>query len=145
MHKIRLKKNTIRILSIAVCICFYFLPVFSQSNDYFLKSSDAEFAMEVSRGDKGIDIALLLSKASQFDFVTIEKSADSQTGFSQCKYIKFNESANDSVVIVKRDVYPLTSADDVYYRLKTVTKEGVTRVYPAVRLPALHEDRKLKE
>lgn len=119
-------------------------PSFSQNNDYFLKSSDNEVAIEVSRGAEGIEIALLFTKASQFEYVTIEKSADSQNNFSQCKYIKFNESANDSVVIVKRDVYPLNASDDVYYRVKTITKEGVSRVYPAVRLPGLHDTKKQK-
>ncbi len=117
---------------------------FSQNNDYFLKSSDNEVAIEVSRGAEGIEIALLFTRASQFEFVTIEKSADAQNNFSQCKYIKFNESANDSVVIVKRDVYPLNASEDVYYRVKTITKEGVSRVYPAVRLPGLHDTKKLK-
>ena len=131
-------------------ISFIFLLVisasssFSQNNDYFLKSSDNEVAIEVSRGNGGIDVAIIFTKASQFEYVMIEKSADSQNGFSQCKYIKFNESANDSVVIVKRDVYPLNASDDVYYRVKTITKEGVSRVYPAVRLPGLHDTKKLK-
>jgi len=74
--------------------------------------------------------------------ISIEKSADALNGFSQCKYIKFNESANDSVLIIKRDVYPLAASEDVYYRVKTVTKEGVSRAYPPVRLPALNSKKK---
>ena len=112
---------------------------FSQSSDYFFHSADSEVAMELSRTELGINIALLFSKASQFEYVLIEKSADAQNSFSQCKYIKFNESANDSVVIVKRDVYPLSSSSDVYYRIKIITKEGITRIYPSVRLPGLRE------
>ncbi len=115
---------------------------FSQTSDYSLKSPDHEFAMEVSRGEYGIEIAILFTKASQFEYVTIEKSGDSQNNFGQCKYIKFNESANDSVIIVKRDTYPLTASEDVYYRVKTITKDGVSRVYPAVRLPGLHDLKK---
>ena len=127
-----------------ICSMLLFVSpfLFSQSSDYFFHSSDNEVAMELSRSELGINIALLFFKASQFEYVLIEKSADAQNSFSQCKYIKFNESANDSVVIVKRDVYPLTSNEDVYYRVKTVTKEGVTRIYPPVRLPGLKEAKK---
>jgi hypothetical protein len=45
-------------------------------------------------------------------------------------------------LIIKRDVYPLAASEDVYYRVKTVTKEGVTRAYPPVRLPALRDEKK---
>lgn len=119
------------------------IPVlgFSQT-DYFSKSADNEVALEVSRGDTGIHIALLFTKASQFEFVVIERSSNAMTNFSQIKYIKFNDSANDSVVIVKRDTYPLMAAEDVYYRVKTITKEGVTRTYPPARLPAISDDKK---
>lgn len=147
MRNIGDNKNTFCIFCLfvfALCI-FPGNYLFSQGNDYFLKSADHEFAMEVSRGEKGIDIALMFSKASQYEYVMIEKSADAQNGFSQCKYIKFNDSANDSVVIVKRDTYPLTGSEDVFYRVKTITKEGVSRAYPAVRLPAIRDDKKLRE
>jgi hypothetical protein len=122
-------------------IILFLLPFnpFAQANDYMMKSADNEVGMEVSRNDKGVDIALFFSRASQFEYVAIEKSGDAQNNFSQCKYIKFNESANDSVVIVKRDTYPYSSTEDVFYRLKTITKDGVSRIYPSVRLPGIKE------
>ncbi len=140
MCKEKVYKNTFFFFQILIVALFTFSSsiVFSQSSDYFLKSTDQELAIEVSRSNNGIEIAIFLTKASQFEYVLIEKSADPQNGFSQCKYIKFNESANDSVVIVKRDVYPLTASEDVYYRVKTITKDGASRVYPSVRLPGLH-------
>ncbi len=115
---------------------------YSQNNDYSFKSADQEVGMTVTRVQGGVDISLMLSKASQFDFVLIEKSTDAKNGFGQCKYIKFNESANDSVVIVKRDAYPTSSVEDMYYRIKTVSREGITRTYPSVRLPGLRDVKK---
>jgi hypothetical protein len=122
----------------------FLLPfiLFAQADDYTMRSADNEVGMEVNRGDKYVEVTILLTRASQFDCVMIERSGDAQNNFSQCKYIKFNESANDSVVIVKRDTYPFSPVDDVFYRLKTITKEGVTRIYPSVRLPGLKEDKK---
>lgn len=130
--------SSFRYLTIIVLLITSIYHIHAQSSDYSFKSADEQVAMEVSRNAGNIDITLMFSKASDFEYVMIERSADSKNGFSQCKYIKFNESANDSVVIVKRDNYPLGAAADVFYRIKTVTKEGITRTYPAVRLPALH-------
>lgn len=111
--------------------------VFSQANDFFMKSSDDELAIEVSRGAQSVTIALYFTKASQYESVLIERSDNQQLNFSQCKYIKFNESAKDTVVLSKKDNYPMPFSNDIYYRVKTITKEGVTRIYPSVRLPGV--------
>ena len=111
------------------------MPVFSQFIDYTLVSSDNELGMELSRAKYGINITLLLYHASAFEFVSIEKSAEQNSGFRQCKYIALNGTANDSIVIVQRDIYPLVYSQDVFYRVKTVSREGVTRIYPPVRMP----------
>lgn len=114
----------------------------AQNIDYMLKSSDNEIGMSVSREKEGIEIALMFTHASQYEYVVVERSGDALNNFSQIKYIKFNDSANDSVVIVKRDLYPQTVSNDLYYRVKTISKEGISRVYPSVRLPGLHPNGK---
>lgn len=115
---------------------------FSQATDYFMKSSDDELAIEVSRGEQSVTIALYFTKASQYESVLIERSDNQQLNFSQCKYIKFNNSANDTVVLSKKDTYPMPFANDIYYRVKTITKDGVTRIYPSVRLPGVQNVKK---
>lgn len=108
-------------------------------NDYFFKSADGELAMELSRQQQSVTIALFITNASQFEQITIERSLDGLNNFGQCKYIKFNQSAQTNVVIVKKDEYPLSTIDDTYYRVKTVSTEGITRIYPAVRLPGIRD------
>lgn len=110
-----------------------------QSPDYFLKTSDGELAMELSRGSQSINIALFFFKASELEQVIIERSLDSQKNFNQCSYVSFNESAKDSTVIVKKDIYPISVAGSVFYRVKVVNREGITRTYPSVRLPGIAE------
>ncbi len=110
-------------------------------SDYFFKSVDGEFAMELSREGQAVNITLYLSNASQYETVTIERSLDALNNFGQCKYIKFNHSAQSKVVIVKRDEFPLTSVDATYYRIKAVSTDGATRIYPPVRMPGLREAR----
>lgn len=111
----------------------------AQGNDYFFRSIDNEVALELSREQQTVNIALFLFDASKYEFVAIERSLDAQNNFGQCKYIKFNESATDSVVIVKKDLYPQSNTDAVFYRVKAVTKDGATRIYPSVRLPGIRE------
>ena len=111
----------------------------SQSPDYFLNTTDGELAMELSRGNQSINIALFFFKASELEHVIIERSLDAQKNFNQCSYVSFNESAKDSTVIVKKDIYPISVAGSVFYRVKAVTREGITRTYPSVRLPGVAE------
>ncbi len=124
-------------LLVFCCCAVGFNTVFSQAPDFFLKSADDELAIEVSRGEQSVTIALYFIKASQYESVLIERSDNQQLNFSQCKYIKFNDSANDTVVLSKKDTYPMPFANDIYYRVKTITKDGVTRIYPSVRLPGV--------
>ncbi len=115
---------------------------YSQSSDYFLKTSDDEMAIELSQGRLNVNIKLSFSAASKYDYLIIERSDGSQSGFSQCKYLKFENNTPDSVVISKTDEYPVTMARDVFYRVRTFTKEGASRIYPSVRLPGIRSENK---
>lgn len=123
----------------AVVTALFFVSVCAkaQTPDYFLHTSDGALALELSRGDKVINIAMMFFKASELDYVVVERSLDSQVQFNQCGYVKFNDSAKDTVVMVKKDFYPISTVGAVFYRVKAVSKEGATRIYPSVRLPAL--------
>ena len=118
------------------------LVSFSQASDYFLKTSDDEMSIELSQGKLNVNIKLCFFAASKYEYLIIERSDGSQTGFSQCKYVKFEDNTADSVVISKTDEYPVTMARDVYYRIRTFTKEGASRIYPSVRLPGIRSENK---
>lgn len=107
----------------------------AQGTDYTLMSSDNQIAMEIARAQYGINITVILNNARELDYVSVEKSAEPIVGYRQCKYIELNKTTEDSVVIVQHDVYPLVYSEDVFYRVKTVSKEGIARTYPSVRLP----------
>lgn len=99
-------------------------------------------AIELSQGRLNVNIKLSFSAASKYDYLIIERSDGSQSGFSQCKYLKFENNTPDSVVISKTDEYPVTMARDVFYRVRTFTKEGASRIYPSVRLPGIRSENK---
>lgn len=118
------------------CMLLSVAPAFSQFTDYTWASNDKELTMEVSRADYGINITLLFYHASQFEFITIEKSTDPQGGFSRFKYIDLSQSVNDNILLQQRDMFPVVYRTDMFYRIKTVNKEGIINTYLPVRCPA---------
>lgn len=46
---------------------------------------------------------------------------------------------NPKDTIVRIDNYPQPAAVDTYYRLRITSKDGVSRVYPAVKLLAVND------
>jgi len=96
---------------------------------------DGEFTMEVSRDNQEVKILMHFRDASQYSYVLVEKTDEIKNEFRQCAYIDIDEEKTKDGIIEKRDRYP-RMYNASYYRLRTVTKEGIERTYPAVRLPA---------
>jgi len=93
--------------------------------------------MQLSRVEYKVMVALYFTRASQFAYVSIERSMEEKRGFRQCKYIQLGAGVNDSIVLVEHDKYAIPASEDAFYRLKTISIEGVIRTYPPVRLPGL--------
>src|SRR3954470_21327853 len=106
----------------------------AQSEDYKQSSLDGEFMMEVSRDKHEVKIVLHFTDATQYNHAMIEKTDELKSDFRQCAYVDLAEEK--ATAIEKRDRYPRVSTDS-YYRLRTVTKDGIVRTYPPVRLPAM--------
>lgn len=122
---------------IVASVFFVFPPPNStaQSEDYKISSIDGEFTMEVSRESQEVKILLHFRDATQYSYVLIEKTDEIKNEFRQCAYIDIDEEKTKDGLIEKRDKYPrLYNAS--FYRLRTVTKEGIERTYPPVRLPS---------
>ena len=103
-----------------------------------LVASDSEFVMQVVRVKGEITLTVhFTSTDPQFDYITIERKPFGETNFSQCKYISYTEAKAASMHITRKDNYPLPRSEDVLYRLKITTKEGIIRIFPPIRLAAL--------
>jgi hypothetical protein len=120
-----------------VLFCLITLCGWGQVSDYSVKSIDGEFNMDLSRNGYMVSVSITLTHATQFAYVSLERSPLENANFTQCKYIGLREVVSDSVQIKELDKYPLAATQDVFYRVKTITKEGISRTYPPVRLPAL--------
>lgn len=99
-------------------------------------SADSLVQMEVKRENKTILVSLFFQTTAALDRLIVERSVQSGTGFTLCKYLKTNNSTSDVITLSFRDNYA-SYILEYYYRLKTISIDGVERSYPALRLPAL--------
>jgi hypothetical protein len=107
-----------------------------QSESSSFAPADSEFTMQVSRVNNEVLITLTFNDSLVFDYVSIERRADFNAEFSQCKYISYDEVKTKGRHMVKKDTYAYAGASNVLYRLKLVTKDG-ERTFPALTLPAI--------
>lgn len=107
----------------------------SESNSFV--PVDSEFAMQVSRINNEVIISISFNDSLVFDYAAIERKAEFNGEFSQCKYISYEEVKTKGRRMLKKDTYAYAGANDVLYRLKLVTKDGVERIFPAINLPAV--------
>jgi len=122
-----------------LAICSFLLMSFKPGTppaEYTFRSVDNEVAMEVERGRGEVFMHLLVKDMDQYDHIIIERSAESPDYFGKCKYISCNDTKAANGALLEVDKYPFTASKDVYYRIKTVTKDGIERIYPSVLLAA---------
>ena len=108
----------------------------SANANYSFKSGDDEIALEVERSKTEILLHLLVKDLSQYDYVAIERSPETPDNFAKCKYISGSDTLSRGSYMLEVDRYPYAACKNVYYRIKTVTRDGIERAYPAVFLPA---------
>ncbi len=128
-------------LSLIVGLLIGFPDAFAGGNEestYTFKSVDEEVAMDVQRGTGEVKLHILIKDISQYDHIVIERSAESPSYFGKCKYISCSDAKTNNGYMLQVDKYPYSAAKDVYYRIKTVTKDGIERAYPAVLLAAVN-------
>jgi hypothetical protein len=95
----------------------------------------AEVNLEVDRMGEEVMLYVYSQSLSNVDMIMVEKSKNANDGFTSCRNIKVNESFNiNNRYIESSDVTPYPSNVDTYYRIVTVSKSGVTKVYPAINL-----------
>lgn len=111
--------------------------VSAQNGDNILVATDSEFVMQVVREKGEITLTINFAPTSTFDYMTIERKPFGETNFSQCKYVTYADVKAADMKVKRKDTYPLPRTDDVLYRLKITTKEGIIRIFPPIRLAAL--------
>jgi hypothetical protein len=104
------------------------------------KTKDDDVVLEAERGSGLVVLYIQIKDIKQYDHILIERSMnDDPTYFNRIKYIDLKEEKVDADGILKKeDKYPVPASKDAYYRIKTVTTDGIARAYPAVLMPSVN-------
>lgn len=108
----------------------------ADGQEYVYVSSDSTVQMEVKRENKAIIVSLIFKRDSQLERLVIERSVQPTTGFTQCRYLKTNNSAGEVITLSFRDNFA-SYIQEYYYRLKTISLDGIERSYPPLHLFSL--------
>jgi hypothetical protein len=114
------------------------LSLFAQEDESFLNSSDDVFFMQVKREVTKVKIILFIKDPTDVAEISIERSDIGKNSWGQCKFIDM-ATINPKDTIIRIDNYPLPACVDNFYRLRLTSKDGITRVYPAVKLLAVND------
>ncbi len=105
---------------------------------YSFKTTDEEIVLEVQRAKTEVQLHLLIKNPSDFESINIERSPENMNSFGRCKYIALaEEKLGTNGYLMKTDKYPYSACKDVYYRINTISKNGVSRTYAPVLLEAV--------
>lgn len=88
--------------------------------------------LEVIRDKTEVKIYMLVDDIDQYDEILVERSDEQQINYSQCKDIKVTKGKYKNNYMELVDRYPLSSKMTNLYRIKTITPDGIMRMYPPV-------------
>ncbi|MCX6198847.1 MAG: hypothetical protein NTY88_06450 [Bacteroidetes bacterium] len=124
-------KNIITTVATLLTAGFSFAhtPFVTTNSTY--RSPDDKVAMDIQRSKGDVQLHIQLNEAAQYDQLIIERSTDALNYFASCKQLSASQIKGDNIQVDK-----YATAKDIYYRVKTISKDGVTRAYPAILLSA---------
>jgi hypothetical protein len=104
----------------------------------FKPLSSNDVSLEVERIDANVLVYLFSQNMKNVDMIYVEKSKDPTMGFQRCKTIKVSDhlvKSKNYINVV--DDSPSDPNSDNYYRIRTVTATGATKIYPSIVLAPL--------
>jgi hypothetical protein len=106
-----------------------------QKNWLFKPLSTNDVSLELERLGDNVELYLYSQNMKSVDMIYVEKSKDPTEGFTRCKTIKVSDHLVKSKNYISiADDAPYDSNTDSYYRIRTVTASGATKIYSAVGL-----------
>jgi hypothetical protein len=101
----------------------------------FKPLSPNDVSLEVERLDGNVMVYLYSKNMKSVDMIYVERSKDPTNNFVRCKTVKVIDhllKSKNYINVV--DDSPLDANSDSYYRIRTVTATGDTKIYPVVGL-----------
>lgn len=135
-------KKSILILAVLIG-CFYTTfagnpapeSVAAHKQWLFKPISDNDVSLELERLGGNVQLYLFSQNMKGVDLIYVEKSKDPTNGFTRCKTVKVSDhlvKSKNYISVV--DDSPYDSNTDSYYRIRTVSASGATKIYPVVDL-----------
>jgi len=107
----------------------------SQKQWLFKPLPKNEVSLEVERLDADVQLHLFSQNMKNVDVIYVEKSKDPTEGFTRCSTVKVSQHLDKSKNYISLvDSNPYDATTDCYYRIRTVTASGTTKIYPVVGL-----------
>ena len=101
----------------------------------FKPLSANDVSLELERLDGNVMLYLYSQNLRNVDMIYIEKSKDPTEGFTRCKAVKVSDFLVKSKNYINvADEAPYDANTDSYYRIRTVSSNGATKIYASVGL-----------
>lgn len=123
------KTTTLFILAITFFL-FSFAP--SQYNEAYYSSKYINYSVERQGSTAVLQVDII--DINQYDEIYIKRSNNPMDDFRQVKYLsksQINKLAQTKTIV---DKYPLPGNSDTYYKVVAISKKGVYKLFPCVKL-----------
>lgn len=108
------------------------------SDKHEFKSTDREINFDIERKAGEVELFFQSAAFKDYDEILVEKCGEDNGVYSVCKTIEVSQIKINGDYYATSDKYPTTSQKDCYYRIKTISKEGIMKTFPPVLLVARH-------
>jgi hypothetical protein len=136
-------KHTIVFLSLAIAISGHAQqPAVAYPHKF--KEIKLGATLDAVREHNTVRLYMVIDNIDQYDEISIERSDEHQQNFDQCKLIEVQKGKYKNNYLEAVDQYPLPPKMGNQYRIKTVTSEGITRMYPPVPVSYTEEPKAQK-
>lgn len=140
-----MKKSILLLSALFLCVAGLFAGkapapenTSSQKQWLFKPLSAAEVSLEVERIDANVLLHLFSKNMKNIDMIFVEKSKNPTAGFVRCKSVKVADHLLKSKTYISVvDETPYENSGDCYYRIRTVSAAGESKVYPSIVLSAI--------
>jgi hypothetical protein len=107
----------------------------SEKHEFKESYNDINFDIERKSGEVVLHFQSSLFK--NYDEIIVERSSENSGGYTACKVISLSEVKLDGDYYRTSDKFPVSAKMTTYYRIKTISKEGITKIFPPLELTPL--------
>ncbi len=109
-----------------------YLAQLNKSLPHKFQSINVGATLEAVREQEIVKLYLLVDDIEQYEQLLIERSDEFGANFAQCKLISIEKGKYPNNYLELTDRYPVSTKMATMYRVKTITSDGIIRMYPPV-------------